>query len=71
MKDFSKLSREDVEEVASAGVFGRGKKYYKDGCVRSVVLVSPTKLEGRVQGTQLYKTKVTMEEGELVCSCSC
>ncbi|MFA5247322.1 MAG: hypothetical protein WC408_05535 [Candidatus Micrarchaeia archaeon] len=71
MLDFSKLSESQVRACASSAVFQRGKEYFKDGCVRDALLVSPSRIEGHVQGNRLYKTKVMVEEGELACECSC
>ncbi len=69
--NFSKLSETQVRDYASSAVFQRGKDYFKDGCVRDALIIGASKLEGHVQGNSLYKTKVMIEDGELVCECNC
>jgi uncharacterized Zn finger protein len=69
--NFSSLSETQVRKCASGAVFQRGKDYFKEGCVRDALLVSPTEIKGHVQGNHLYRTKVRIESGELVCECNC
>ena len=71
MVSLGKISEEQIRDCASSAVFQRGKDYFKEGCVRDAILVSPTKIEGHIQGNQLYKTRVRIEDGELQCECSC
>src|ERR1700710_873850 len=63
----------DVEALlAAAGetVFARGHAYHKDGQVE-IVSVDGAVVAARVRGTQLYRTQLAVQGGQLSGECSC
>jgi uncharacterized Zn finger protein len=56
--------------VAGEKVFARGQAYHKDGQVE-IVSIDGGVVAARVRGTQLYRTRLETQGGQLSGECSC
>ena len=69
---FRDLTWDDLEEWAGSKIVTRGRNYQRQGRVSDLVKTEDNCLIAWVDGTELYATKVTMEDDGLpdsICTC--
>jgi len=66
-----KMTWSDIESWAGGKIVNRGKSLHYSGAVKSLALAESGELIAEVQGTHLYVTKVSMNEGNLASVCTC
>jgi uncharacterized Zn finger protein len=71
-KQFSALTRSDLEDWAGSRIVGRGRAYQQQGRVSGLSLTQDAPLLAWVDGTTRYATKVIIDEHGVPASiCSC
>jgi uncharacterized Zn finger protein len=72
MDRFSDLTWNNIEEWAGSKIVSRGKSYQRQGHVSDLAVTDDGNLIAWVDGTELYATRVTMDEDglpESICTC--
>ena len=68
---FAHLTWDDLEEWAGSKIVGRGRSYSQRGAVRDLGRTADGAIVAWVHGERRYATKVTMESGRLLSTCTC
>jgi uncharacterized Zn finger protein len=64
------IDRNALRQLAGSRYYRRGEGYFEDGAIESLRVVDET-ITGKVRGTHLYRTELSVDEGEIVFACSC
>ena len=64
------LDLRNIERLAGARTFGRGKEYFGEGRVQSLAITGNS-IIARVGGTDIYEVRLRVDGARLAFECSC
>ncbi|MEK6960775.1 MAG: SWIM zinc finger family protein [Nanoarchaeota archaeon] len=71
IKTIKDITIEDIQDLFDSVIHLRGEEYFEEGLVISIEPLNTNTITGIVRGNQNYTVSVTIDDGNLICDCSC